>query len=147
MGNKMNIVLDENIIERAAICESISDARCGTLIGRILEKCDKLYCDNKLYKSYYRKLKKYEKKGAADHVSILINLLWSKGSIDINNDSPSLSEEHFIPTDDIFLIRLAVHTNSILVSNDNRLISALNKSNFLSRYNIVIKYPNDVYPQ
>lgn len=141
----MKLILDENIIEFAARCTNSKEAACGTLLGLILKNCDMLICNKKLYKSYLNRLKKLEHIGSSIYVAKILSHIQSKGSINFIEYSPPLYKEDSIPFDDIFLIRLAVHTNSILVSNDGRLKDSLIDSNLINIYNLVFKFPSEVY--
>jgi hypothetical protein len=138
----MNLILDENIIELGARVRDRTGADCGTLMGIVLSRCETLHCNSKLLNSYLHRLKLLKDRSpSADYIAKMLNFIRTKGSIRICEFAPTLSREELIPEDDIFLIRLAVHTRSTLISTDLRLKKALVENGLLSMYGIEFKTP------
>lgn len=140
-------ILDENIIELAAKGENDegnSDFTCLTLILDILKKCDILYCSTKLLEIYRKKLKKMESNmiRSASTTAKLIKHMITQGKIKVTDDSPKINNEEDLPSDDVYLVRLAVHTKSILVSTDSPLKEK--SRDILMSYNIKIVHPSEM---
>ena len=148
----MKLVLDENIIEFSAKVQNAAgkmDATCAIFLTKVLERCETIYCSKKLYDQYERKLYRLiTNYPSADYIVRILLLLRSKGAVKFDYSPSTLGgDEKHIPPDDIYLIRLMVHTNSILVTNDDRLKERLNQSGLISKYCLTIKKPEEVFDQ
>ena len=65
-------------------------------------------------------------------------------SINFHHYIPKLSDEGEIPLDDLFLIGLAIHSESVLISTDARLKLAIEKVSSLSKYSLKIKHRHEI---
>ena len=142
-------ILDENIIELAAKGENDrgqSDFSCLTLMLEILKECHITHCSVELLQKYRGKLKVLERSTirSASTVAKLIIHMTNQGKIHVDPDPPKLKNEENLPSDDVFLVRLASHTKSTIISTDFPLKSKVKGRNLLQKYKIKILHPSEV---
>jgi hypothetical protein len=69
--------------------------------------------------------------------------LQRKKKIKLRTYVPNLIQEEEVPKNDIFLIRLAAITESIVITTDSRLRDKLISKGLTEKYGIQVKHPND----
>jgi hypothetical protein len=141
-------VLDENIILNAANLKDVNgknDYTCLLILTHIANKCDVIYCSKELLKKYQNKLNDLEKiRPYVHYLRMVLEQLKLQKKIKEWSYLPALDGDNIIPKNDIFIIRLTVMTNSTLVTTDSRLRSSLESKNFLRKYNIQIRHPDEL---
>jgi hypothetical protein len=141
-------VLDENIIKFAAKvmnAEGNLDISCLALMTDIVRRCDFIHCSKPLLEKYWKKLKELENTThSAAAVAKMVEIMLTKGAIKFKDYTPRLkdiADEKEIPPDDLFLIRLVVHTGATLITADCRLKARLDEKNLTTKYRISIQKP------
>ncbi len=143
-------ILDENIIELSARMTNDTnemDVTCLSLITEMYRRCEHIICTIELLEKYRHHLRILEQgmiRSAEATVKIL-KLMTSHGKIEvIVEEPPALPNEQGLPSDDIFLVRLAAQRNCILVSTDTRLKQRLEETGIMARHRIIFQHPSEV---
>ncbi|WP_268541337.1 hypothetical protein [Candidatus Nitrosotenuis cloacae] len=145
----LELILDENIMEFSARVENETgdgDPTCLGLLNDILRRCDYVHCTVELLEKYRSMLKRLESTvRSASATAKLLEMIMYGGKLKIADNTPAtLQNEQSIPPDDVYLIRLAVSTNAILVSADGRLKTRLDESGLTRTYGLRIMHPSEI---
>lgn len=145
------LILDENVIILSAKAENDNgqdDIACTQLLMKILENRDCIRCNNELLGNYFEQLEQIKRTNPSTAYTVkLLNLLRTSGLISIwtGATSPVINESK-LPTDDIYIVRLATNSHTNLVSTDLRLETKMNEADVMNNYDIKFLKPTEVYP-
>ena len=144
------LVLDENVLVLSAKVKNDQgqdDNTCTQLISDILKNGDVIRCNDELFENYTKSLKEIERSVPSTAYTVkLIILLRAAGLISYWNNVPTgLIDENKLPSDDVYVVRLAANSKTDLVSTYQPLKSKMSKAKIFKNYNIKFLFPNEVY--
>ncbi len=131
---KRTFLLDENVFIAAETVQNErkqDDRSSADLVEAIVGNCHALVVSLELFAKYSRKANAIGQERAASggvRMMPLLKILMvnpEKCRFVPPQEIVRVPDENSLPADDIFLIRLAVPTNAVLVTADNRLIQRL----------------------
>lgn len=144
-------VLDENIVILAQNLRNdtgADDSTCRRLLDAIIDICHTIVLDGVLWDKYYNQLRSLppdQPHGPRSVMRIMYLATSSDGKIEnIGRSARGFPEENDIPQgsqDDVPIVRLAVETGAILVTNDQALRDDLNSSGVQEQYNLQVFSP------
>lgn len=146
---KKTFVIDEDVFLFAQKGEDDKgnvDITASKLVHDIFYNCHAIAVNYQLEKKYSQKMSALQKSGKLIGVNILglIHQAFSnpnKGKW--IQDVRKIECEGEIPKDDLYLVRLAVNTGAILVTDDDHLKASIEKSCLMKRYNLTVLFPAD----
>jgi len=143
-------VLDENIVICSAKVEDDQgndDDTCSRLISDILHHKDVIRVNVELFENYVKALKSLESTVPSTAYTVkLLSLLRGSDSIHYwTSDLPELPNQELLPSDDVYIVKLAVGSNTDLISTDSPLEEKMKDAKIFENFNIVFLRPNEVY--
>ncbi len=142
---KSSYVLDESV----AHCAATGQNETGEDDLSALKLIDALYrgryesvFSNELYNNWIKVLSSLAD-SSTPVVPVMSILFRYLNSIPLVEDPPEFDGEEQAPADDIYWIRLAIHTHSIGVTTDNRLMEALEDASIIARHSLTLLRPED----
>ena len=116
------------------------DFSSALFLLNLYERCHKIAVNNELIKKYDTHLKRLyvDKSPGAQFFLNVFKKLYALKTIKVNDYNYHLDNEEKIPKDDIYLIKIALGSKGILVTNDEKLIKKLelNNENMSNLFNI-----------
>ena len=148
-----SFILDENIVILAQEGQDEygnTDPGCANLVQQIIEICHTLVVDDVLWDKYFEQLYRPRHRHPTLGqflIRALSNALTVSGKVDgLGHTAPVMDDEGLIPNgsqDDVYLVRLAVETEAILVTTDGPLRDDLAACGILSKYGLTVVSPED----
>jgi hypothetical protein len=141
---KLVFVVDENVLIFALKVENAQgevDLTALTALSDILTNCHSIAVDDELFNKYMQKCKALSKgncKIVPNLISLLNIALWNQSKSIWFSNPPIVQSENDIHQDDPFIVRLAVATAAILVTDDNRLRESIERCGISARYNLKV---------
>jgi len=143
-------VLDENIIIFSAKVEDehgSNDDTCSRLISDILHNKDVIRVNVELFENYLDALKSLESTVPSSAYTVkLLNLLRGANSVHFwTADLPTLPNQELLPSDDVYIVQLAVGSTTDLVSTDSPLEGKMKDAQIFENFKIEFLRPHEVY--
>ena len=148
-----SFILDENIVilaQQGLDEYGNANPECADLMQQIIEICHTLVVDDVLWDKYEEQLYRpgYHHPALGPFlIRALYNALTVSEKVDgLGHTAPIMDDEVLIPSgsqDDVYLVRLAVETEGILVTTDGPLRDDLESCGILSRYGLTVVSPED----
>jgi len=152
-NNKKSYVIDECCIYHAARLvneKNEEDFTAIHMLTAIKNHCDKILVNRKLLQFYHKLINKLQQQGNKSIfllLKLIDDLIPNKSKfIFWETELYKLPNDEELPSDDVYLIRLAKITNSILITSDLRLIEKINpnKDGYSQKYQIHVLTPQQV---
>ena len=145
---KQLYVLDESVAHCAATGQNErgqEDTSSLQLLQIIYDLCHGLAFTSELWGNWHRILSSLEGSSTSTVAKSVLRLLklfaTTQGKLRVINDPPGFDDESVVPDDDVYWIRLAIHTGAVAVTTDNRLIQELNEASVTLKHNLMLLRP------